>query len=104
MAGGVIDRFEGAKWLQVAGDHSTDIVRALRPPDGRRELVLPSLHKLYIPQPGPRHAPLREVVVSFMTSRRLSGHPIAVEYEQLYQISELRETGTILPNAGTTTR
>jgi hypothetical protein len=84
----VISRFEGAKWFHVVGDHSTDIVRALRPPDGWRETVLPSLHKLYILQPGPRHAPLREAVVSFMTSRRLSGHPMAVEYERLCHTSE----------------
>jgi hypothetical protein len=66
-----------------------NIVRALQLPDRRRKTVLPALHKLYIPQPGPRHAPLREAVVSFMTSRRLSGHPIAVEYERLCHISEL---------------
>jgi hypothetical protein len=84
----LISRFQGAKWFHVAGEHSTDIVRALRPPDGWWKSVLPSLHKLYILQPGPRHAPMREAVVSFMTSRRLSGHPIAVEYERLCHTSE----------------
>jgi hypothetical protein len=49
------------------------------------EAALSALQKLYIPQPGPRHAPLREAVVSFMISRRLSGHPIEVEYERLSQ-------------------
>ena len=42
------------------------------------------MHKLYIPQPGSRDAPLSEAVVSLMTSRRLSGHPFAVEYERQY--------------------
>jgi hypothetical protein len=74
---------------------STDVVRALQDVFLVRKTVLPALHKLYIPQPEPRHAPLSEATVSFMTSRRLSGHPIAVEYERLCRISELRGTGTI---------
>ncbi|KAH9010371.1 hypothetical protein EDB83DRAFT_427717 [Lactarius deliciosus] len=53
------------------------------------------LHTLWIAHPGPRHAPLREAVVAFMISRRLSGHPIAVEYERLCHINELRGTETI---------
>ncbi|KAH9068197.1 hypothetical protein EDB83DRAFT_637259 [Lactarius deliciosus] len=60
--------FSGAKSIHVAGDHSTNI-------------------------PGPCHVPLREAVVSFMTSCRLSGHSMTVEYEQLSHISELRGTG-----------
>ena len=90
----LISSFTGVKWFHVAGNLSTNVVRALRPPDRRREIVLPALHRLYIPQPGQRHAPLREAVVSFITSRRLSGHPIWVEYEPLCHISELRRTGT----------
>ncbi|KAH8983195.1 hypothetical protein EDB92DRAFT_1607123 [Lactarius akahatsu] len=81
--------FRGAKSVHVAGDHSTNIVCALRSP----HRLQPALHRLYIAQPGPRHAPLREAVVSFMTSCRLSGHPIEVEYEQLCHISGLRGTG-----------
>ena len=56
--------------------------------------MLPALHKLYIPQPGPRDVVLREAVMSFMISRRLSGHPIAVEYERSCDINEQNETGT----------
>jgi hypothetical protein len=74
-----LNSFTGVKWFYIVGNLSTDIVRAL---NTRREAVLPALHKLYIPQPTPRHAPLTEAVVSFMSSRLLSGHPIAVEYEQ----------------------
>ena len=57
--------------------------------------MLPTLHKLYIPQPGSRDAVLREAVVSFMISRRRSGHPIKVEYEQPCDINEERGTGTV---------
>jgi hypothetical protein len=84
----LISQFEGAKWFHIAGEHSIDIVRALRPPHGYWKNLLPSLHKLYVLQPGPRRAPMREAVVSFMTSRRLSGHPITVEYERLCHTSE----------------
>jgi hypothetical protein len=74
-----LNSFRRVKWFQVVGNLSTDMVHAL---DTRREAVLPALHKLYIPQPTPRHAPLTGAVVSFMSSRQLSGHPIAVEYER----------------------
>ncbi|KAH9178381.1 hypothetical protein EDB89DRAFT_1170966 [Lactarius sanguifluus] len=81
--------FRGAKLIHVAGDRSTNIVRALQ----LRHRLPPALHRLYIAQPGPCHAPLREAVVSFMTSCRLSGHSMTVKYEQLSHISELRGTG-----------
>jgi hypothetical protein len=55
---------------------------------------VPTLHGLYISQPGPRHVFLREAVVSFMALRRIFGHPIAVEYEQLSHMSELSGAGT----------
>ncbi|KAI9454587.1 hypothetical protein BJY52DRAFT_1213664 [Lactarius psammicola] len=85
----VICLFRGTKWVHVAGDHSTNILRALQ----LRKRPLPALHGLYIAQPGPRHAPLREAVVSLMASRRVSGHPIVVEYEQLCDINEQHGTG-----------
>jgi hypothetical protein len=92
-----INLFTGVKWFHVAGNLSTDIVCALVLPDRPHNTVtvLPALHKLYIPQPVTRHAPLPEAVVSFMTSRRLSGHPIGVEYERLCHINEVRGTGTM---------
>jgi hypothetical protein len=87
--------FTGVKRLHVVGNLSTAIVHALRL-DSRRETLLPTLQELYIPQPGPRHALLREAVVSCMISRRISGYPIEVEYEQLYTSErEPRGTGTI---------
>jgi hypothetical protein len=77
----LINSFTSAKWFHLDGNHSTNIVCALQLPERQCENVLPALHKLYILHPGPRHAPLRKAVASFMTSRCLSGHPIEVEYE-----------------------
>ena len=79
----VICHFRRAKWVHVSGNQSTHIVRALQPPEKRYgyRTVLISLHKLYIQQPGPRNDHLREEIVSLMISRRLSGHPIEVEYD-----------------------
>jgi hypothetical protein len=85
----IINLFVGVKCLQVSGNLSSNIVRALQLRDGQHKSVLPALHKLYVLQPGARHASLREAVVSFMTLHRLSGHPIAVEYEQVLHISGL---------------
>ncbi|KAH9059955.1 hypothetical protein EDB87DRAFT_680714 [Lactarius vividus] len=91
----LINPFTGIKQLQVSGNLSTHIVRALQQRHTRREIVLPALKKLYIPQPWPRHASLREAVVSFMISHRLSGNRIPVEYERLYQTNESLETGPL---------
>ncbi|KAH9068251.1 hypothetical protein EDB83DRAFT_2593538 [Lactarius deliciosus] len=82
---------KGAKWVHVAGDHLAHIMRALQ----LSHKLLPALHKLCMAKPGPCHAPLMEAVVSFVASRRLSGHSMAVEYEQPCRISELHGTGTI---------
>ncbi|KAH9015727.1 hypothetical protein EDB83DRAFT_235160 [Lactarius deliciosus] len=78
----LIRSFRGTKWFHVAGSISTDIVLALQHFDMRCETVLPALHKLCIQEPEPCHAPLRDAVVSFMHSRRLSGRFIGVEFEQ----------------------
>ena len=91
-----VKSFTGIRRFHVAGNLSTDIVRAFQSPGNQPETLVPVLQKLYLHQPGPSFAHLRETVVSFMVLRRLSGYPIEVEYEQLYQISELRGTGTII--------
>jgi hypothetical protein len=98
----VIKAFTGVKWFHIAGELSlsTNLVRALLLQD-RHKTVLPALHKLCIQQLGSHLVPLREAAVSFMTSRWLSGHPIAVEYELLYPLRRLRKTGTWLPSATT---
>jgi hypothetical protein len=99
-----LESFTGVKWLHVAGNLSIDIVRALQQLGNLRKAVVPALQKLYIQQPGPSCAPLRETVVSLMISRRLSGYPIEVEYEQLRQIGERHGTGTCIPSYTTITR
>ncbi|KAH9058898.1 hypothetical protein EDB83DRAFT_1009872 [Lactarius deliciosus] len=80
----LICSFKGMKWFHVAGDFSTNIVLALHQSGRRRETVLPAMHKLCIRDPEPHCAPssLRTAVLSFMVTRRLSGHFIAVEYER----------------------
>ncbi|KAH9057855.1 hypothetical protein EDB87DRAFT_1628567 [Lactarius vividus] len=79
--------FRGATSVHVASEYSTNILHALR----LSYKLLPALHKLYIAQPRPRRAHLREAVASFMTSRRLSGHSVAVECH----ISEMHGTGIV---------
>jgi hypothetical protein len=92
----LINSFTGVKWLHLDGDGWTSVVRAVNRPHWRDETVLPALHKLSLPQPRSRHAPLNGDVVSFMTSSWRSGCPIGVEYESLCHISELPGTGTSL--------
>ena len=89
---------KGKKSFHLNMNRSINIVHTLQPLETQRrhENMLPALHKLYIPQPGPHHAVLREAVVSFMVSRRLSGHSIEVEYEQPRNINEQQgSTGTV---------
>ncbi|KAH9059931.1 hypothetical protein EDB87DRAFT_1619284 [Lactarius vividus] len=78
----LIRPFRGAERFSVAGKLGTAIMRTLLPADGDLAIALPLLRDLYVEEPGPLHAPLRAVVVSFITSRRLSGCPVAVEYTQ----------------------
>jgi hypothetical protein len=93
-----LNSFICVKQLLVSGNLSMDIVCSLQlevVSGWRRHFVLPFLHKLCILQPEPGYSPLREAVVSFMTSCRLSGRPITVEYDRPLHISELRGTGTV---------
>jgi hypothetical protein len=95
--------FTGVRRLQVSGNLSKNIVHSLQLWDRQRGFGLPALHKLCVRQPLPRHASFREGVVSLMTSRRQSGHHIAVEYEHDFHISELSGTGTVYNCARSTT-
>ena len=83
--------FGGTKWLDIAGVLSTDIALALQYSHGS---VLPALCKLRIREPEPRYAPLWDVVVSFIQSRRVAGHIIALEYERLWT-NKLFGTSTV---------
>ena len=97
---GVIPSFTAAKWLHLVCDFSKDIVLYLHALDRRRdsETVLPVMQKLCIREPESHLAPLRTAVVSFMVPRRLSGDPIAVEYERPWA----NEIGMWMPSASTT--
>ena len=88
-----LNSFTGVKWFHVSGNLSADIMGALQLSDRSLQTLLPVMHKLYIPQPDSRHAPLTETVVSFITSRRRSGHHVAIEYEQSSHIKELPGAG-----------
>ena len=93
----LLNSFTGLKWLHLDVNNSTDIVHALQDMYLRPQPTSPpALYKLYLPQPGPRHAPLSEAIVSFMTSRWRSGHHIGVEYDRLCRINELDGGGTSL--------
>ena len=80
----ILSIFRGIKWAYVACGHPANITVAKT-----IALLLPALHKLCIPEP----LPLRQrAVESFIHSRLLSGHIIAVEYERL-SINELHGAG-----------
>ena len=106
------DSLDSRRWLEsitlftsvtsfhISGNISIDVARILQQTGEQRRIILPSLQKLYIPQPGPCLSRLREMVVSFMVLRRLSSNPVEVEYgpERQSYTGELR--GTLA--AGTT--
>ena len=89
-----LNPFTGEKscQLRLNRNHWTNVVHSSQ--RRQHENVLRAMGKLYIPQPGPRDSFLREAVVSVMVLRRLSGHPIEVEYERPRDINEQCETGT----------
>ena len=90
----LICSFRGTKWLYIAGEYSTNIVLALQHSQIWHETALPALRKLCIREPEPRYASLRDALVSFIHSCRVSGHIIAMEYERLWT-NELLGTGTV---------
>jgi hypothetical protein len=92
----LIKSFRGVRWFHVPGHLGRyRMFFKLHQSDRRCEIVLPALHKLYIPQPGPWGMYFRDAVVSFIISRQLSGHPLGVEYEGLSDIDELPKKGTL---------
>jgi hypothetical protein len=77
----ILSLFRGTNCVYVACGHSTNTIVALQR-SRHRPRLLPALHKLCIQEPDPRpDPPLQEAVESFIHSRLLSGHIIAVEYE-----------------------
>ena len=91
----VLNKYTGKKLFHLDMDHSISVMHTLQPLERRHNDMSPALHKLYVRQPGPRDAVLREAVVSFMTSRRLSGHPIEVEYQRQCDTNEQCEAGIL---------
>ena len=91
----LLNKFTGKQVLYLDMNHSISVMHILQPLESQHEDVLPALHKLYVRQPGPRDAVLREAVVSFMISRRLSGHSIEVEYERQCDINKQWEAGIL---------
>ena len=70
----VFNSFSGVSCLRLDEKHVEGVVVAKH--------VLPTLHKLYIPRVKCHDATVRKSLVSLSTSRRLSGHPITVEFEE----------------------
>jgi hypothetical protein len=81
----LIRSFEAAKCVHIAGDISTEVLRALRLWEGRRATLLPLLAKPCDSQSGTCDSrdPLREAVVSLIVDCRLSSRPI-VGYIQVW--------------------
>ena len=76
----MLDSFSGVTRLHLDAKCLTNVTHILLALERRPKNVLPALHKLYIPQ-AMHPATLTTSVVSFISSRHLSGHPITVEYE-----------------------
>ncbi|KAI9451040.1 hypothetical protein BJY52DRAFT_1419285 [Lactarius psammicola] len=79
----LIRAFGGAKDFHVAGELVTDILRAIRPTDEEHNTALPSLRNLHVQDPMSMRGPPRDSVESFVTQRRLSGHPIQIYYSYI---------------------
>jgi hypothetical protein len=88
----LIRLFKAIKCVRLAGDISVEIMRALRL-SRRYSTLLPVLSQLCIYGPCSSYPPLRELVVSLMVDRRLTGRPIEVEYEQCIDDSAKHGTG-----------
>jgi hypothetical protein len=75
--------FGGARDFSVAGELATDILCALRPADGGHTTdvtALPSLRNLRVRTPKPLDGPFQDAALSFITSRRLSGRAVKLEF------------------------
>jgi hypothetical protein len=77
--------FSGARDLSIAGELATHILCALRPADGdgghtTDTILLPSLRNLRVQPPEQIVGPFRDAALSIITSRRLSGRPIDLEF------------------------
>jgi hypothetical protein len=74
----LVRSFGGATDFWVAGELTTDILCAWSQADRGSTTVLPALLRLHLEKPLSVHGPLWDAVVSFATSRWLSGSPVEV--------------------------
>jgi hypothetical protein len=74
----LIRSFGGARNFRVASELTTDILCALGPADGGHTAVLPALDYLHIENPMAMNEPSWDALLSFITSRSLSGRPVQV--------------------------
>ena len=81
----ILGSFSRVTRLRLDAKHLTNVMHTLLALERRPNIVLPALHKIYIPQ-AMHHATLTKSVMSLITSRHLSGHAITVEYEQSGEI------------------
>ncbi|KAI9454583.1 hypothetical protein BJY52DRAFT_1188866 [Lactarius psammicola] len=79
----LIRAFGGAKDFRVAGELVTDVLCAIRPTDEEHNTALPSLRNLHVQNPMSMRGPPRDSVESFVTQRRLSGHPLQKYYSYI---------------------
>jgi len=78
----LVRSFGGARDFWVAGGLTTDILCALRPAEGEHttySTVLPALRNLRVQKPMAIDEPLWDAAQSFITSRRLSSHPVELQ-------------------------
>ncbi|KAH9011646.1 hypothetical protein EDB84DRAFT_1539208 [Lactarius hengduanensis] len=82
----LIRAFSGATDLWVAGELASAILCALGLVDGGHVTVLPSLRHLRIDNPMAMNGPSLDALLSFVTLRSRSGHPIQVNvpFEQCH--------------------
>jgi hypothetical protein len=73
----IVRSFDGARDLQIAGKHTKDIICALSQADGETNL-LPALRHLRVENPIEMDELSLDALLSFITSRSLSGRPVQV--------------------------
>ena len=76
----LVRAFDSLKDFRVAGEHATDILRALRLAE-EHNIVLPALRNLRVQDPmSLMHGPLRDSVASFAAQRQLSSRPVQIHH------------------------
>ena len=74
----VVCSFNGARDFQISDKLTNDILRALLPTDGEQTSVLPAMRHLCIDSPMAMNEPSWSALLSFVSSRSLSGRTVQV--------------------------